>query len=190
MRISEIFESVQGEGTNAGKDSIFIRTALCNLKCSWCDTKYTWDWDNFAYDVEVHDMSIDQIKEKLENFIENNLRASYVKNGFGLFLAQLKDTKEPVGMSGLVNRSGLNDIDIGFSFLARHRRKGYAYECSKAMLAYAKNILKIDKVVAITHIDNTVSGNLLEKLGLTFDRIIDLSEDGTDQCKLFVPKAV
>ena len=88
------------------------------------------------------------------NFIENNLRTSYAKNGFGLFLVQLKDTKEPIGMSGLVNRSGLDDIDIGFSFLARHRRKGYAYESSKAMLAYAENILKIDRIVAITHIDN------------------------------------
>ena len=139
-------------------------------------------WLKFIGDKKVHDL------EDARNFIENNLRTSYVKNGFGLFLAQLKDTKEPVGMSGLVNRSGLNDIDIGFSFLARHRRKGYAYECSKAMLAYAKNILKIDKVVAITHIDNTASGNLLEKLGLTFDRIIELSEDGKDKCKLFVPK--
>ena len=141
-------------------------------------------WLKFIGDKKVHDL------EDARNFIENNLRTSYEKNGFGLFLAQLKDTKEPVGMSGLVNRSGLNDIDIGFSFLARHRRKGYAYECSKAMLAYAKNVLKIDRVVAITHIDNTASGNLLEKLGLTFDRIIELSEDGKDQCKLFVPKAV
>ena len=93
-------------------------------------------------------------------------------------------------LSGLVKRPGLNDIDIGFSILARHRRKGYAFESSKAMLAYAKNSLKIDRVVAITHIDNTASGNLLEKLGLRFDRIIELSGDGKDQCKLFVPKAV
>ena len=139
-------------------------------------------WLKFIGDKNVHDL------EGARNFIENNLRISYAKNGFGLFLAQLKDTKEPIGMSGLVNRSGLNDIDIGFSFLARHRRRGYAYESSKAMLAYAKNNLKIDRVVAITHIDNAASGNLLEKLGLTFDSIIALSEDGKDQCKLFVPK--
>ncbi len=139
-------------------------------------------WLKFIGDKNVHDL------EDAQNFIENNLRASYAKNGFGLFLAQLKDTKEPIGMSGLVNRSGLDDIDIGFSFLARHRRKGYAYESSKAMLAYAENILKIDRVVAITHIDNTASGSLLEKLGLTFDSIIEISEDGKDSCRLFVPK--
>ncbi len=73
MKISEIFESIQGEGINAGKDSIFIRTALCNLKCSWCDTKYTWDWENFDYDTEVHELSIDEIKQKLKNFTANNI---------------------------------------------------------------------------------------------------------------------
>ena len=73
MKISEIFESIQGEGVNAGKESIFIRTALCNLKCSWCDTKYTWDWKNFDYDTEVHEMSIDEILQKLENFTANNI---------------------------------------------------------------------------------------------------------------------
>jgi len=73
LKISEIFESIQGEGTNAGKESIFIRTALCNLKCSWCDTKYTWDWENFNYDIEVHEMSLDQIKQKLDNYSAKNI---------------------------------------------------------------------------------------------------------------------
>jgi RimJ/RimL family protein N-acetyltransferase len=139
-------------------------------------------WIKFIGDKKVHNL------EDAREFIENILRPSYKKNGFGLFLAQLKNTKEPVGMSGLVNRPGLNDIDIGFSILARHRRNGYAFESSKAMLAYAKNTLKIKKVVAITHIENTASGRLLEKLGLSFDSVIDLSEDGKDLCNLFVPK--
>jgi 7-carboxy-7-deazaguanine synthase len=40
--ISEIFYSIQGEGTNAGTPSVFLRTYRCNLSCKWCDTKYTW----------------------------------------------------------------------------------------------------------------------------------------------------
>lgn len=40
MRISEIFESIQGEGMLAGMPSLFIRTSGCNLRCSWCDTPY------------------------------------------------------------------------------------------------------------------------------------------------------
>lgn len=40
--VSEIFESIQGEGNYAGVYSLFIRFHFCNLTCTWCDTKYTW----------------------------------------------------------------------------------------------------------------------------------------------------
>jgi len=40
MKISEIFMSIQGEGTESGLPTIIIRTAGCNLDCKWCDTKY------------------------------------------------------------------------------------------------------------------------------------------------------
>lgn len=41
MRISEIFESIQGEGRFAGTPSLFVRTTGCNLRCWYCDTPYT-----------------------------------------------------------------------------------------------------------------------------------------------------
>jgi 7-carboxy-7-deazaguanine synthase len=47
MRISEIFQSIQGEGPDAGKRAIFIRMHGCNLACPWCDTKYAWDEGNY-----------------------------------------------------------------------------------------------------------------------------------------------
>ena len=66
MKISEIFESIQGEGINAGKQAIFLRTAECNLKCTWCDTKYTWDWKNYDYAKEVKEISIKEIRKLIE----------------------------------------------------------------------------------------------------------------------------
>jgi organic radical activating enzyme len=65
LRVSEIFESVQGEGPSAGEPSIFLRLAACNLRCSWCDTKYTWDWTAFRYEDEVHTMSVDAVRERI-----------------------------------------------------------------------------------------------------------------------------
>ena len=42
MRVIEVFHSVQGEGPSTGMRTVFIRTARCNLRCSWCDTKYSF----------------------------------------------------------------------------------------------------------------------------------------------------
>tara|TARA_B100000929_G_C15503601_1_gene418153 strand:+ start:1399 stop:2079 length:681 start_codon:yes stop_codon:yes gene_type:complete len=73
MKINEIFESIQGEGTNAGKPAVFLRTAECNLKCTWCDTKYTWDWKNFDYAKEVKEISVEEIRRELEQFSNRHL---------------------------------------------------------------------------------------------------------------------
>ncbi|MGA8542557.1 MAG: radical SAM protein [Thermoplasmata archaeon] len=42
MRIIEVFHSVQGEGPLTGVRTSFVRTARCNLRCVWCDTKYSF----------------------------------------------------------------------------------------------------------------------------------------------------
>jgi len=43
LYVNEIFESVQGEGHNTGRLATFVRFAGCNLRCTFCDTKYAWD---------------------------------------------------------------------------------------------------------------------------------------------------
>lgn len=43
MNICEIFYSIQGEGNWTGLPNIFVRTAGCNLRCSFCDTTYAYD---------------------------------------------------------------------------------------------------------------------------------------------------
>jgi 7-carboxy-7-deazaguanine synthase len=55
MVVSEIFYSIQGEGELVGVPSVFVRTSGCNLRCSWCDTKYA------SWAPEGTEMSIDEI---------------------------------------------------------------------------------------------------------------------------------
>jgi len=54
MNVMEIYRSVQGEGSLMGVPTTFVRFFACNLRCSWCDTKYSWSvreggtWETLA----------------------------------------------------------------------------------------------------------------------------------------------
>ncbi len=62
--ITEYFESLQGEGNNAGALSLFIRFHFCNLTCCWCDTKYTWLKKSGPYKEYTREQLVELIKNK------------------------------------------------------------------------------------------------------------------------------
>jgi RimJ/RimL family protein N-acetyltransferase len=136
-------------------------------------------WLEFIVDKKI------KSKKDAENYIQNSLIKSYKENGFGLWLVQLAKENKPVGMCGLVNRDTLEDIDIGFAMLPQYAGKGFGYEAAQATLNHAKDILKIKKVVAITSKKNVASIKLLEKLGLTFTKEMELEKD--NKVILFAP---
>ncbi len=61
MRIAEIYASIQGEGLLTGRESIFIRTSGCNLRCWFCDTPYT-SWAPEGEELSVAEI-LDRAKE-------------------------------------------------------------------------------------------------------------------------------
>jgi RimJ/RimL family protein N-acetyltransferase len=110
--------------------------------------------------------------EDAKSYIRNGPAASYAKNGFGLYLVVLKDTQESMGMCGLIKRDGLEDVDIGYAFLPKFWSKGYAVEAAQATKAYAKDVIGLKRMVAITDPANEGSIRVLEKIGLKLERII------------------
>jgi 7-carboxy-7-deazaguanine synthase len=63
MVITEIFKSIQGEGTRAGRPCIFVRLTGCNLRCTWCDTAYAFQGGT-KYSVEEIAARVDELAGK------------------------------------------------------------------------------------------------------------------------------
>jgi RimJ/RimL family protein N-acetyltransferase len=116
--------------------------------------------------------------EKAEKYIQNLILPSYAKHGFGFYKMVLKESKKAIGICGLVKRPNLENVDIGFAILPKYERKGYTYEAAKAMMDYAKNKLQLEKIVAITVLENEGSRKLLEKIGLQQSNKILFGEEG------------
>ncbi len=57
MQITEIYKSIQGESTHAGLPCVFVRLTGCNLRCSWCDSEYTF--------AGGHRMSLEEVAEEV-----------------------------------------------------------------------------------------------------------------------------
>jgi RimJ/RimL family protein N-acetyltransferase len=108
---------------------------------------------------------------------------SYERNGFGLYATCLHDGTR-IGICGLVKRDGLDVPDVGFAFLSRQCSKGYAVESAAAVLAHGREVLKLQRIVAITSPQNSKSIAVLEKIGLKFEHMIRLQED-SPELKLF-----
>ncbi|KQL49083.1 hypothetical protein AN963_04730 [Brevibacillus choshinensis] len=123
--------------------------------------------------------------EDARSYIVNGAIRSYEKDGFGFYLVERKEDHALIGMCGLVKRDGLEDVDIGFAFLPAYRSQGYAHEAASAVMQYAIQTLGLTRVVAITTQDNHASGSLLEKIGLRFERLIQMPND-PEVLKLFV----
>ena len=72
LLISEIFFSLNGEGLEMGKPTIFVRLSGCNLDCSWCDTKYA--------DHNATEKNIDEILEEIEK-CNNGINSVLITGG-------------------------------------------------------------------------------------------------------------
>ena len=104
------------------------------------------------------------------NRILNNVNAHYT-------IVRLKDSLTSIGVITFLQRDYLPHPDIGFAFLSRFGKKGYAYEAAKAVLDSTQQTGSHKIILATTLFDNVQSIQLLEKLGLQFDKEISVGDD-------------
>ena len=115
--------------------------------------------------------------EDARSYIKRVPIASYEQNGFGLYIVEPKESGEPIGMCGLIKRAELEDVDIGYAFLPKYWSRGYAVESALAVKEYAREVIGLKRLVAITDPENQGSIRVLEKIGLKFEKMVRLSED-------------
>ena len=121
-------------------------------------------------------------------YVNDGPVASYAEHGFGLWLVELRETGEKLGICGFVKRDNLDDVDIGFGFLPQYWSKGYAYESAIATMEYGRSTLGLKRIIGVTNPDNESSVGLLEKIGLKFERMVQMAE-GEKEIELFASDA-
>lgn len=109
--------------------------------------------------------SMDEI-EKVIQFV----RAQYKTNGIGRWAVIQKESNQFLGWAGLKYLTELQNnvrhvYDLGYRFSQKHWGKGYATEASVALMNYAKEVMRLDKVYASANFENAASNRILQKLG-------------------------
>jgi len=101
------------------------------------------------------------------------------------WIVRIKDDNTPIGIISFLKRAYLEHFDIGFAFLPAYNGNGYAYEASKEVLAIVSKNPGYSPVLATTIPQNINSIKLLTKLGLHFEKEIEVEGE-----KLHIYKSV
>lgn len=105
-------------------------------------------------------------------FVEKRLRFymdCYQKLGFSMCLTSLRETRVPVGVTGLqpLEKTGL--VEVGYSFEKEHWGKGLATEAAVGWLGFGFGEAGLDRIVAVADPENAGSVKVMEKVGMSFE---------------------
>jgi RimJ/RimL family protein N-acetyltransferase len=113
-------------------------------------------------------------REQAEAYLRQGPRAMCERLGYGLLLVERLESGQSVGMCGLVRREGLDSADLGFAFLPAGRGQGLAREAAQGVLRWAREDLRMDRVLAIVTPENDRSIGLLQRLGFVREGTVTL----------------
>ena len=138
-------------------------------------------WNDPAFMEHVGDRGVRTTEEAEEAMRAGPLKL-YADYGYGPYAMVRRDDGVRMGICGLFKRDNLDYPDIGFGVLPEFCGKGYAGEAAFAVLAHARDDLRIKELTAIVSPGNAPSIGLIEKLGLMFVRMITMPGDDEEIC--------
>lgn len=140
-------------------------------------------WNDPAFIRNVADRGI-RTEEQARDAIANGALKLFEDYGYGPCCISLKSDGSMIGICGLFKRENLEHPDIGFAILPDYCGKGYAGEAAEAVVRFAREQLTLGALTAIVSPGNLASIRLIEKLGLTFERMITMPGE-SDAIRLY-----
>ncbi len=145
--------------------------------CELSDAEFFHKLYNTPKFIEyIGDRNIRSIQDA-EIYIRNYFLPQIERLGFGNYVVIHKETKQKIGAVGIFERFEFKVPDIGFSFLPEFEGKGYAYESAFKIKEIADQEFKVKKISAFTSKENFSSQKLIERLGLTYQKMITIPGD-------------
>ena len=99
-------------------------------------------------------------------FLRDRLDAHHREHGFGFWLVERREDGAPLGMCGLIDRPGLDGVDLGYALHPDAWGRGYAREAARATADWARDVLGLDRLLAIVTPGNAPSVRVLEAIGM------------------------
>ncbi|MDX1771102.1 MAG: GNAT family N-acetyltransferase, partial [Planococcaceae bacterium] len=118
--------------------------------------------------------------EDAKKYIKEGPMTMYKEHGIGLYLIELKENAQTIGLCGLLKRELLKYVDLGFALIYNYWGKGYAFEAAQGTLTYGAEMLGYSRIVGFTSLDNEKSANLLQKLGMKDEGTIKYTSTSED----------
>ena len=118
--------------------------------------------------------------EDAQRYLREGPLAMYERFGFGLWHTARKADGAAAGMCGLLRRDNLPDVDIGYAYLPEFWGQGYAFEAAEATLSVAATRFGLRRVIGVVSEGNMGSIRVLEKLGMSFERMFPMNPGEPD----------
>lgn len=155
---------------------------LCLRRVTLDDADLMLDvWNDPAFLRNVGDRGVRTLAQAREELEAGALRL-YADFGYGPYVIVRKSDGARIGICGLFQRDNLDCPDIGFALLPPYCGRGYAGEAARTVIDHARDDLSLRALAAIVSPGNVPSVRLIEKLGLSFDRMITMPGDQQAIC--------
>lgn len=124
--------------------------------------------------------------EEVRQRLEQGPLSDYKKYGYGRFAVELKETGNVIGFCGIKYLPEIDLPEVGFRYLKEYWGRGIGTEAANVCVDFARDDLKIEKLIALIIPENIASIRVAEKLGMTKGPLIHIYDEDALQYEMML----